>query len=193
MFQTYFNPNNSLLIILQISLLFGFTPALMTDYYGAFSTSTSNFLGQIQSASIDTSYTSILTCLYNNKKISKIIWLKCSPVSAPPPTPLMGLSYGEQSLCRVPPSPVHPHEGAPMLFYYNFFIFEAKSLICSLVGAFLWLSRGVASLRCQVCFRSSVVVNLHFSCPNSASVLSSCYSWYQFTWNCLQLEFSENH
>ena len=27
-FQTYFNPNNSLLIILQISLLFGFTPAL---------------------------------------------------------------------------------------------------------------------------------------------------------------------
>ena len=28
MFQTYFNPNNSLLIILQISLLFGFTPAL---------------------------------------------------------------------------------------------------------------------------------------------------------------------
>ena len=37
------------------------------------------------------------------------------------------------------------------------------------------------------------VVNLHFLCPNSASVLSSCYSWYQFTWNCLQLEFSENH
>ena len=57
---------------------------------------------------------------------------------SPPPTPLMGLSYGEQSLCRVPPSPVHPHEGAlAMLFYYNFFIFEAKSLICSLVGAFL--------------------------------------------------------
>ena len=149
---------------------------------------------------IDTSYKSILTCLYNNKKIEKIIWLKCSPVSDPPPPPqppswgwVMGLSYGEQSLCRVPPSPVHPHEGAPMLFYYNFFIFEAKSLICSLVGAFLWLSRGVASLWCQVCFRSSVVVNLHFSCPNSASVLSSCYSWYQFTWNCLQLEFSENH
>ena len=110
-----------------------------------------------------------------------------------PPTPLMGLSYGEQSLCRVPPSPVHPHEGAPMLFYYNFFIFEAKSLICSLVGAFLWLSRGVASLWCQVCFRSSVVVNLHFSCPNSASVLSSCYSWYQFTWNCLQLEFTSDY
>ena len=42
---------------------------LMTDYYGAFSTSTSNFPGQIQSATIDTSYKSILTCLYNNKKI----------------------------------------------------------------------------------------------------------------------------
>ena len=41
----------------------------MTDYYGAFSTSTSNFPGQIQSATIDTSYKSILTCLYNNKKI----------------------------------------------------------------------------------------------------------------------------
>ena len=27
-FQTYFNPNNSLLIILQISLLFGFTTRL---------------------------------------------------------------------------------------------------------------------------------------------------------------------
>ena len=102
-------------------------------------------------------------------------------------------SHPHRSTLTGPPSPVHPHEGAPMLFYYNFFIFEAKSLICSLVGAFLWLSRGVASLWCQVCFRSSVVVNLHFWCPNSASVLSSCYSWYQFTWKCLQLEFSENH
>ena len=136
-FQTSFNPNNSLLIILQISLLFRFTPALMTDYYGAFSTSTSNFPGQIQSATIDTSYKSILTCLYNNKKNLKNYLTKMLPRLCSPPTPLMGLSYGEQSLCRVPPSPVHPHEGAPMLFYYNVFIFEAKSLICSLVGAFL--------------------------------------------------------
>ena len=47
-----------------------------------------------------------------------------------PPTPLTGLSYGEQSLCRLPPSPVHPHEGAPIHNYCNLFIFEAKSLIC---------------------------------------------------------------
>ena len=41
-------------------------------------------------------------------------------------------------------------------------------------------------------FSSSAVVNLHFFCPKSASVLSSCYSWYQLTWNSLQLEFSVN-
>ena len=87
---------------------------------------------------------------------------------------------------------------------------EAKSLICSLVGAFLPLSRDIASLWCQDCFGPPlptqlsvaatarviwlcacvrywpdrglafecvtsffVVVNLHFWCPNSASVLSS--------------------
>ena len=41
-------------------------------------------------------------------------------------------------------------------------------------------------------FLSSAVVNSHFSCPNSASVLSSYYSRYLLTWNCLQLEFSDN-
>ena len=118
------------------------TKLSMTDYYGAFSASTSNFPGQIQSIIIDTSSKSILTCLYNKEKnlknhLSKMLPHLCSP---PPPTPLMGLSYGEQSLCRVPPSPVHPHEGAPMPSCCSFFIFEAKSLICSLVGAFLLLS-----------------------------------------------------
>ena len=34
-FQTYFNPNNSLLIILQISLLSGFTPALNVHAHDA--------------------------------------------------------------------------------------------------------------------------------------------------------------
>ena len=46
---------------------------LMTDYYGAFSTSTSNFPGQIQSATIDTSYKSILTCLLTIKKSKKFL------------------------------------------------------------------------------------------------------------------------
>ena len=51
-FPTHFNRNNSLLIILQISLLFMYTPALMTNYYEAFSTSTSKFLGQIQTKQV---------------------------------------------------------------------------------------------------------------------------------------------
>ena len=45
-----------------------FNATLMTDYYGAFSASTSNFPGQIQSIIIDASSKSILTCLYNNEK-----------------------------------------------------------------------------------------------------------------------------
>ena len=43
----------------------------MTDYYGAFSTSTSNFPDQIQSAIIDTSYKSILICYITRGKKSK--------------------------------------------------------------------------------------------------------------------------
>ncbi len=42
---------------------------LMTGYYGAFSTSASNFPGKIQANNIDTSYKTILTRLYNNGKI----------------------------------------------------------------------------------------------------------------------------
>ena len=44
-------------------------PALMTEYYEASSTSTSDFPGQTQSTIINTSYKSILTCLYNIKVI----------------------------------------------------------------------------------------------------------------------------
>ena len=128
------------------------------------------------------------------KKSKKFICVKCSPFSAPhppPQPPSWGWVMGTR-VSAVPPSPVHPHEGAPMPSCCNSFIFEAKSLICSFVGAFLLLSRGVASFWCQVCFRSSVVVNLHFSCRKSASVFSSCYSWYELTSNCLQLDFSVN-
>ena len=106
---------------------------LMTDYYGALSTSAFNFPGQIQSTIINTSHKSILTRLYTNEKILKNHLSKMLP-----------------SLC--------------------------SPLICPLVGAFLRLSRGVASFWCQVCFRSSAAVNLHFSCANSGSVLSSSYS-----------------
>ena len=113
----------------------------MTDYYGAFSASTSNLPGQIQSIIIDTSSKRILTCLYNNEKNLKNSLSKMLPRLCSPPTPLMGLSYGEQSLCRVPPSPVHPHEGAPMHPYCNFFTFETKSLICCLVGVSSSLTR----------------------------------------------------
>ena len=128
------------------------------------------------------------------KNVWKIIRVKCSPVPAPPPPKKKKPSWGwvmGSSPFWVQPSPVHSHEGAPMHPYCNFFIFEAKSLICCLVGQFLLLSRGliIALFWCQVCFRSSAVVNLHFSCPNSASVFSSCYSGYQLTWNCLQLEY----
>ena len=67
----------------------GSLPApLMTVYYGGFSTSTSKCLGQILSTNINTSCKRILTCLSNNEKIEKIIWAKCSPVSAPPSVPL---------------------------------------------------------------------------------------------------------
>ena len=65
----------------------------MTDYYGAFSTSTSKFLGQIQSTNIDTSYKRILSCLSNNEKNEK---KKISEQNVPPSLlPLMGLSYRE--------------------------------------------------------------------------------------------------
>ena len=58
-----------------------------TDYYGVFSTSTSNFPGQIQSTIIE---------LWKNLKyhLSKMLPRPCSPFP-PPPTPLVGLSYGE--------------------------------------------------------------------------------------------------
>ena len=144
----------------------------MTDYYRAFSTSTFKFLGQIQSTNIDISYKSILTCLSNNEKNRKNYRSEQNaPPSLLPPTPLMGLSYGDQSLCRVPPSPVHLHDGAPMRYCCNSSIFETKSLICSFVGAFLLLSRGAKFVSVLCCCK-------HVLCPKSARVLSSCYSLY---------------
>ena len=131
------------------------------------------------------------------KKSKKLSEQNASPSLLPlppPPTPLMGLRYGEQSLCRVPTSPVHPHEGAPMRSCCHSSIFEAKSLNCSIVGAFLLLSRGVGfgakfvSVLCCCKFTFYIFCVLF-----RQAVFSSCYSWYLSTWNCLQLEFSDNH
>ena len=83
-----------------------------------------------------------------------------------PPTPLlMGLSYGEQSLCRVPPA--RGSSNALLLQFLYIWAKEPHLLPCGSISLTL-------SLWCQVCLRSSAVVNLH-----SASVLSSRYSWYQ--------------
>ena len=71
----------------------------MTDYYGAFSTSTRNCPSQIQSANIDTSYKSILTCLYNNKKNLKNYLTKMLPRLCSPPNPPHGAElWGAESL-----------------------------------------------------------------------------------------------
>ena len=57
---------------------------LMTDYYGAFSTSTSNFPDQIQSAITDTSYKSIFICYITRGKNLRNHLSKMFPtVSAP--------------------------------------------------------------------------------------------------------------
>ena len=94
-----------------------------------------------------------------------ICWIKCSPVFAPPIS-LMGLSCGEQSLCRVLPSPVHPHEGAPERSCCNFFIFEVKSLILLHCGSISSSLTRRSLVLVPSLFRFSAVVNLHFSDNN---------------------------
>ena len=54
---------------------------IMTDYYGAISTSTSDFPGEIQATIIDKSCKRSLKCLYNNEKKSKTSFEQ----NAPPP------------------------------------------------------------------------------------------------------------
>ena len=129
----------------------------------------------------------ILTCLSHNEKIEKISEQNAPPSLLPQPPSwdwVMGSRVSAES---------HPHRSTRTRELQCSLVTFFYSLICSLVGVFLWLSRGIASFWCQVFFRSSAVVNSDYSCPNSASVLSSCFSWYQLTWNCLQLEFSDNY
>ena len=101
----------------------------------------------------------------------------CSP---PPPTPSWSWVTGSRVSAKS-----HPHRST-----------RTRELQCALVAISLYLRQKAsfaalwehffysheASFWYQVCFRSSAVVNLHFSCPKSASA----------TWNCLQLEFSVN-
>ena len=201
-----FNPNNSLFILLQISLLSICTPALMTDYYGAFSTSTFDFLGQILSTIIDTSCRGILTCFTNNEQFKRNFEWN-DPPTLLPPTLLIQLSYGEQSPALAGP----PARGSSNELLLQFHYIWGKQrcrqtkpryspvyqcLVC-LQHRLPWGSisstlTGRSLILVPNLFRSSGVVNLHFLCPNSASVISSCYCWHLLTWNCLQLEFSDN-
>ena len=148
---------------------------LINDHYG---TSTSNFPGQIQLPIIGTSYKSILTCLYNDEKNPKDYLRKILPVSAPSLSP-RGAEFMESRVSAV--SHPHRSTSmrelqcavvAISLYYYDrrnsskFYldeclgwphtsygaVFEAKSITSFPVGAFLLLSRGIASFWCQVCF-----------------------------------------
>ena len=122
--------------------------------------------------------------------------MKCSPVSAPlPPNPPHGAElWGAESL----QSPTLT--GPPAQRSSNAFLFL---YICSKQPHFLpcgSISSTLMSLRLTKrslvlvphLFWSFGAVILHVSCPNSASRLGSCYSWYLLTWNCVQLEFSDN-
>ena len=144
----------------------------MTDYYGAFSTSTSRFLGQIWSTNIDTSYKSILTCLSNNEKIENIIWAKmlprlCSPTHLPSP-PSWGWVMGTRVSAES-----HPHRSNALLLQ-SLYVSGKKPHLLPCGSISFSLTRRSLVLVPSL-FRSSAVVNLHFSCPKSVTVLSSCY------------------
>ena len=91
-------------------------------------------------------------------KKSKKLSEQNAPPSLLPPTLLMGLSYGEQSLCRVPPSPFHPHNAFLLQFLYIWgkrpHLLHCGSISFTLTRRSLVL---VPSL-----FRSSAVVNFHY-------------------------------
>ena len=149
----------------------------MTGRYKAFSTSTSNFPGQLILIQV---IKNILTCLSNYEKIKKFIWVKCSRVSAAPQPPSWVELWGAQSLqsATLTSTPARGSTNAVLLqFLYIWgqkpYLLPCGSISCPLTRRSLVL---ILSL-----FQSSVVVNLHVSCPNSASVLSSCYSWYLLT------------
>ena len=149
----------------------------MTGRYKAFSTSTSNFPGQLILIQV---IKNILTCLSNYEKIKKSIWVKCSRVSAAPQPPSWGWVMGSRISAECYPHQyTRTREHQCTLIAISLYLrpkphlLPCGSISCTLTRRSLVL---VLSL-----FQSSVVVNLHVSCPNSASVLSSCYSWYLLT------------
>ena len=121
----------------------------MTDYHRAFLTSTSNFLGQIQSTITDTSYKSLLTCLYNNENNLKNNWSKMLPHRCSPSPPHGAELWGAESLqsptCTGPPT--QGSFNALLLLVISLYMFEAKSLI-----SITLTRRGAAAFWCQVCF-----------------------------------------
>ena len=145
---------------------------------------------------IDSSYKSILICLYNNEKNLKDYLSKMLPISAPPhPQPLNpppGTElWGAESLQTPTLTGPLARGNYNALLLQFLYIWAKKTHLLPWGNISSTLTRRSLILVPSL-FESSAVVNLHFSCPNVASVLSLCYSWYLLTWNCLQLQFSDN-
>ena len=117
----------------------------------------------------------------------------CYPPTPPSPNPTHGAElWGAESL-QSPTLTGPPARGSSNALLLQFlYIWGKKPHLLPCGSISFTLTRHSLVLVLSL-FRSSAVVNLYFLCPKSASVLSSCYSWYFWTWNCLQLEFSDNH
>ena len=126
----------------------------MTDYYGAFSTSTSNFLGKIQLTNIDTSYKSVLTCLSNNEKKSKKLSEQNAPPSLLSQPPSWGWVMGSRSGPTLSGPPARGSSNALLL--QCLYIWGKKPHLLH-YGSISFTLVLVPSL-----FRSSAVVNVHF-------------------------------
>ena len=138
-----------------------------------------------------------LTMKNRKKYLSKMLPRLCSP----PPTPVMGLSYGLifSYLVKVDVYLLYktPNKQTCLSVslgsrvsaeFYPHWSTRTRQLQCALVAiplylrqkasfASLWEHFFYSHVLVPSLFRSSAVVNFHFLCPKSASVLSSCYSW----------------
>ena len=115
-------------------------------------------------------------------KISKKLSEQNAPPSLLPPTPLiLGLSYGEQSLQSptLTRPPARGSSNALMLQSKKPHLLPCGSITFTLTRRSLVLMPSL--FRCYCKFK--------FLCPSSASLLSSCYSWYLWTWYFYSLNF----